>query len=87
MPPSPDTPLPIPLGTPTGASRIALLQALFDGHANGKIGTPQERLAALEAKAKRDRWLSRFRRLPLTEQGAIWLRVQAGDDLEELLPE
>jgi hypothetical protein len=87
MPNSPiDTPLPIPADIPTGASRKAVLAALFEATTDGRVGTPQERLAALQAKARRDRFLERMSRLPVHEQGQIYLRLIAGDDPEQLLP-
>jgi hypothetical protein len=69
------------------ASRLAVLHALFDAIADGRVGTPQERLAAIAAKAKRDVLLARYRKLSVKEQGEIWLRLAGGDDPEELLPE
>jgi hypothetical protein len=81
------TPLPTPLAAPPGAGRMAVLAALFDAHADGRVGSPQERLAAIRSKANRDRFLERMKLLTLKEQGQIYLRLIAGDDPDQLLPD
>jgi hypothetical protein len=82
-----EAPLPIPVDVLPAASRLAVLKAMFDAIVDGRIGTPQERLAAIAAKQKRDVLLTRYRKLPVKEQGEVWLRLAGGDDPEELLPE
>jgi hypothetical protein len=64
-----------------------VLAALFEAAIDGRVDTPQERLAALHAKATRDGFLERMKLLTLKEQGQIYLRLIAVDDSEELLPE
>jgi len=78
--------VPVAISAPCGGSRIAILHALFEGIGAGRVATPQERLDALSAKSKRDRWLARFRDLSVNEQGSILLRLASGDDPAELLP-
>jgi hypothetical protein len=84
---TPDAPSPIPVDVLPGANRLTVLKAMFDAIADGRVGTPQERLAAIAAKAKRDGLLARYRKLPVKDQGDIWLRLAGGDDPEELLSE
>ena len=66
--------------------RLAILAALWDGIANGTLGSPAERLRALAAKQVRDRELARLAKLDVRQQGEVWLRLAAGEDPEELLP-
>jgi hypothetical protein len=82
---TPDAPLSIPVDVLPATSRLTVLHALFGAIADGRVGTPQERLAAIAAKQKRDALLARYRKLPVKEQGEIWLRLAGGDDPEELL--
>jgi hypothetical protein len=84
---TPDVPLPIAVDVLPAANRVTILKAMFGAIVNGRVGTPQERLAAIAAKQKRDVLLARYRKLPVKEQGEVWLRLAGGDDPEELLPE
>jgi hypothetical protein len=84
---TPDAPLPIPVDVLPAANRVTILKAMFGAIADGRVGTPQERLAAIAAKQMRDVLLTRYRKLPVKEQGEVWLRLAGGDDPEELLPE
>jgi hypothetical protein len=64
---------------------MTVLRALYDATADGRIGTPQQRLAAVAAKRRRDTFLAWMRGLPLQEQQKIYFRLIAGDDPEELM--
>ena len=70
------------------AARLAVLAVLWDGLANGTIGTPRERLAAIAAKQKREAFLARFAKLDIRTQGQIWLQMctlSADQDPDDLL--
>ena len=53
---------------------------------NTFIGTPQERLAAKAARITIDNQLKRLAKLPIMEQGRVWLAAASGEDVEPLLP-
>ena len=59
------------------AARLAILAKLWDAIVDSD--SPQEKLA----RRDRDQRLSK---LDVREQGAIWLRVVAGEHIEGLLP-
>jgi len=82
--PSSDSSLPIPANVPIDSSRPCL-KGLFDAYSDGRIGTPQKRLAALCAKVVSDRLLKRIKALPLTETSSIYLRMLQGEALEVIL--
>jgi hypothetical protein len=82
--PSSDSPAPIPANVPPNDSVTVLLRALFEALTEGRFDTPQQRLAALHAKARRDRFLNA---LPLAELSKVYFRLIAGEDLEVILPD
>jgi hypothetical protein len=82
--PSSDSPLPASANVARGA-RIALLQLLSEARRDGRIGTPQQRLTALRAKAKSARLLERLRALPLAELVTVHLRLIRGEDPQVIL--
>jgi hypothetical protein len=72
--------------SPDPGSRLALLHALWDAITNGDMGTPQERLAVKAARITIDNRLNRLVKLPIMEQGRVWLAAASGEDVEPLLP-
>lgn len=65
-------------------TRMELLQRMFDAELNGDVGTPQERLAALDAKFERERRLAIFKRLSVHAMSAVFRRIGA-EPLETIL--
>jgi len=72
--------------SPDPSSRLAFLHARWDAITNGDIGTPQERLAAKAARITIDNQLKRLAKLPIMEQGRVWLAAASGADVEPLRP-
>jgi len=83
--PSSDSPLPSPANVPIESRKTALLKMLFEAYSDGRIGTPQERLAALYDAKVGDRLRERMKGLPLTEMSSIYYRVVKGEDPEVIL--
>jgi len=67
-------------------TRLELL-ALYDLITEGEVGTPRERLRAKAAREQKARFMARFSRLSVQEQGAAWLRIAGGDDLDVIMNE
>ena len=61
------------------------LQALFDLITSDEIGTPRERLHAKAVKEKTKILLAKFSKLPLQEQGKIWLQMASGEKTDDIL--
>jgi len=83
--PSSDSPLPIPANVPIESRKTTLLKMLFEAYSDGRIGTPQERLAALYDAKVGDRLRERMKGLPLTEMSSIYYRIVRGEDPEVIL--
>jgi hypothetical protein len=50
-----------------------------------KIGTPRERLHAKAVKEKTKLLLAKLSKLPLQEQGKIWLQMASGEKTDDIL--
>jgi hypothetical protein len=61
------------------------LQTLFDLITSDKIGTPRERLHAKAVKEKTKLLLAKLSKLPLQEQGKIWLQMASGENTDDIL--
>src|SRR5215471_8944938 len=66
---------------------LAEMSALYDALGTMQPVDPRERLLWLASKERSAWFMARFKELPIRDQGAAWLRLAAGDDLEVILDE
>jgi hypothetical protein len=62
-------------------------EALFDAITKSPPAAPHERLLWFAHEERSARFMARFNRLSVGDQGAVWLRLAAGEDIDLVLKE